>query len=183
MKSMVYLTCAFADQKNADIRLEAAAAKYFCSETLYASSTTTAGARRRGYERATSLYERGERRPASRWRSATCASAASSRLVAGDAPDHGARGARHALQAGDADPAAQAGPEGLEGRGDDEGGSFYSTWLPKLFMPDTGHHFEAKNLSEINRKHLAYAGKTSKLLARRLFATMAKFGRSSRRSS
>ncbi len=34
MKSMVYLTCALADHKNVDIRLEAAAAKYFCSETL-----------------------------------------------------------------------------------------------------------------------------------------------------
>ena len=53
---------------------------------------------------------------------------------------------------------------------------FYSTWLPKLFMPETGHHFEARHLSERNRKHLAYAGKTSKLLARRLFATMAKYG-------
>ena len=43
-------------------------------------------------------------------------------LVAGHAPDHGARGARHALQAGDADPAAEARPEGVEARGDDEGG-------------------------------------------------------------
>jgi hypothetical protein len=53
---------------------------------------------------------------------------------------------------------------------------FYSTWLPKLFMPETGHHFDAKHLNEVNRKHLSYAGKTSKLLARRLFATMAKYG-------
>jgi hypothetical protein len=35
---------------------------------------------------------------------------------------------------------------------------------------------EARHLNEVNRKHLAYAGKTSKLLARRLFATMAKYG-------
>jgi len=53
---------------------------------------------------------------------------------------------------------------------------FYSTWLPKLFVPETGGHLEARNLNERNRKHLAYAAKTSKLLARRLFATMAKFG-------
>ena len=53
---------------------------------------------------------------------------------------------------------------------------FYSPWLPKLFMPESSGHFDAPNLSEKNRKHLAYAAKTSKLLARRLFATMAKFG-------
>ena len=53
---------------------------------------------------------------------------------------------------------------------------FYSTWLPKLFMPETGGHLDAPHLSERNRKHLAYAAKTSKLLARRLFATMAKYG-------
>ena len=43
-------------------------------------------------------------------------------------------------------------------------------------MPDTGGSLEARNLNERNRRHLAYAAKTSKLLARRLFATMAKFG-------
>jgi hypothetical protein len=53
---------------------------------------------------------------------------------------------------------------------------FYSTWLPKLFVPESGGHLEAPHLSDQNRKHLAYAAKTSKLLARRLFATMAKFG-------
>ena len=53
---------------------------------------------------------------------------------------------------------------------------FYSTWLPGLFMPGTGARLDAPHLNEHNRKHLAYAAKTSKLLARRLFATMAKYG-------
>jgi hypothetical protein len=54
---------------------------------------------------------------------------------------------------------------------------FYSTWLPKLFMPDTEHPEQhTEKLSEANRKHLAYCSKTSKLLARRLFSTMAKYG-------
>jgi hypothetical protein len=43
-------------------------------------------------------------------------------------------------------------------------------------VPGTGADLETKHLSERNRKHLAYAAKTSKLLARRLFATMAKYG-------
>ena len=53
---------------------------------------------------------------------------------------------------------------------------FYAAWLPKLYVPGTGAKLEAKHLNARNRKHLAYAAKTSKLLARRLFATMAKYG-------
>jgi hypothetical protein len=53
---------------------------------------------------------------------------------------------------------------------------FYGSWLPKLFLPEGSHHHEAPHLSERNRRHLAYASKTSRLLARRLFATMAKYG-------
>jgi hypothetical protein len=53
---------------------------------------------------------------------------------------------------------------------------FYLTWLPGLYLPGTRGNLEAKHLSARNRKHLAYAAKTSKLLARRLFATMAKYG-------
>jgi hypothetical protein len=43
-------------------------------------------------------------------------------------------------------------------------------------MPGTGAKLDAPHLDGRNRKHLAYAAKASKLLARRLFATMAKFG-------
>src|SRR5690606_24109078 len=35
MDATVWLACAFADHKNADIRLEAAIAKYFCTETMW----------------------------------------------------------------------------------------------------------------------------------------------------
>ncbi|HEX5650740.1 MAG TPA: hypothetical protein VFX69_13870, partial [Steroidobacteraceae bacterium] len=53
---------------------------------------------------------------------------------------------------------------------------FYSSWLPKLFLPQAGGQLEARHLDERNRRHLEYAAKASKLLARRLFATMARHG-------
>jgi len=178
MKSMVYLTCAFADHKKADIRLEAAAAKYFCSETLYRILDDYLQVRGgRGYERATSLYERGER--------PTSVEMAIRDMRVGRIFE-GSSQVMHLIMAREAldthfklvMPIIQPKPGQKVSKGEAmmKAAGFYSTWLPKLFMPETGHHFEARNLNEINRKHLAYAGKTSKLLARRLFATMAKYG-------
>ena len=124
MKAMVNVACAFADHKNADIRLEAAAAKYWCSETLWKMYDDYLQVRGgRGYEqrqvavRARRAPDRGRDGPARRAHQPHLRG-----LVAGHAPDHGARGARHPLQAGHADPAAEARPEGHEERGDDEGG-------------------------------------------------------------
>jgi len=178
MKSMVYLTCAFADHKNADIRLEAAAAKYFCSETLYRILDDYLQVRGgRGYERAKSLYERGER--------PTSVEMAIRDMRVGRIFE-GSSQVMHLIMAREAldthfklvMPIIQPKPGQKVGKGEAmmKAAGFYSTWLPKLFMPETGHHFDAKHLNEVNRKHLSYAGKTSKLLARRLFATMAKYG-------
>ncbi len=178
MKSMVYLTCALADHKNVDIRLEAAAAKYFCSETLYRILDDYLQVRGgRGYERATSLYERGER--------PTSVEMAIRDMRVGRIFE-GSSQVMHLIMAREAldthfklvMPILQPKPGQKLSKGEAmmKAAGFYSTWLPKLFMPETGHHFEAGHLSEVNRKHLAYAGKTSKLLARRLFATMARFG-------
>ena len=178
MKSMVYLTCALADRKNVDIRLEAAAAKYFCSETLYRILDDYLQVRGgRGYERATSLYERGER--------PTSVEMAIRDMRVGRIFE-GSSQVMHLIMAREAldthfklvMPILQPKPGQKISKGEAmmKAAGFYSTWLPKLFMPETGHHFEARHLSEVNRKHLAYAGKTSKLLARRLFATMARFG-------
>jgi alkylation response protein AidB-like acyl-CoA dehydrogenase len=178
MKSMVYLTCAFADRKNVDIRLEAAAAKYFCSETLYRILDDYLQVRGgRGYERATSLYERGER--------PTSVEMAIRDMRVGRIFE-GSSQVMHLIMAREAldthfklvMPIIQPKPGQKVSKGEAmmKAAGFYSTWLPKLFMPETPHHFEAKHLSEVNRTHLGYAGKTSKLLARRLFATMAKYG-------
>jgi hypothetical protein len=53
---------------------------------------------------------------------------------------------------------------------------FYATWLPTLFVPGRGRRLEAPHLDERNRRHLAYAARTSQVLARRLLATMARHG-------
>jgi alkylation response protein AidB-like acyl-CoA dehydrogenase len=177
MKSMVYLTCAFADHKNADIRLEAAAAKYFCSETLYRILDDYLQVRGgRGYERATSLYERGERptgvemaiRDMRIGRIFEGSSQVMHLIMAREALDTHFKLVMPIMQ-------PKPGQKVTKGEAMMKAAGFYSSWLPKLFMPETGH-LDCARLNDANRKHLAYATKTSKLLARRLFATMAKYG-------
>jgi hypothetical protein len=179
MKAMVYLTCAFADRKKADIRLEAAAAKYFCSETLCRMLDDYMQVRGgRGYERATSLYERGERPTGLEM---TLRDMRVGRIFEGSSQVMHLIMAREALDTHFKLVMPIIKPKPGEKTSKREAvmkaAGFYSTWLPKLFMPD-GQHPEqhTEKLNEANRKHLAYCAKTSKLLARRLFATMAKFG-------
>jgi len=177
MKSMVYLTCALADRKNVDIRLEAAAAKYFCSETLYRILDDYLQVRGgRGYERATSLYERGERptgiemaiRDMRIGRIFEGSSQVMHLIMAREALDTHFKLVMPILQ-------PKPGQKATKGEAMMKAAGFYSTWLPKLFMPETGQ-LDCARLNDTNRKHLACAAKTSKLLARRLFATMAKYG-------
>ena len=178
MKAMVNVACAFADHKNADIRLEAAAAKYWCSETLWKMYDDYLQVRGgRGYENAKSLYERGERptavemglRDARINRIFEGSSQVMHLIMAREALDTHFKLVMPILQ-------PKPGQKVTKSEAMMKAAGFYGTWLPKLFLPDTGGHLEAKHLSERNRKHLAYAAKTSKLLARRLFATMAKYG-------
>jgi alkylation response protein AidB-like acyl-CoA dehydrogenase len=178
MKAMVQVACAFADHKNADIRLEAAAAKYWCSETLWKMYDDYLQVRGgRGYERATSLYARGERPTAVEM---GMRDARINRIFEGSSQVMHLIMAREALDTHFklVMPILQPKPGQKVSKGEamTKAAAFYSTWLPKLFVPGTGVSLEAKHLSERNRKHLAYAAKTSKLLARRLFATMAKYG-------
>ncbi|MBI4368479.1 MAG: acyl-CoA dehydrogenase family protein [Candidatus Omnitrophica bacterium] len=61
MDSVTWLSAAFADKKNVDIRLEAAAAKLFCTEATWRIVDGTVQIRGgRGYETADSLRGRGE---------------------------------------------------------------------------------------------------------------------------
>ena len=178
MKSMVQVTCAFADHKNADIRLEAAAAKYYCSETLWKMYDDYVQVRGgRGYETAKSLYARGERPTSVEM---ALRDARINRIFEGSSQVMHLIMAREALDTHFklVMPILQPKPGQKVSKGEAmmKAAGFYSTWLPKLFLPETGGHLEAANLSARNRKHLAYAAKTSKLLARRLFATMAKYG-------
>jgi hypothetical protein len=178
MKAMVSVACAFADHKQADIRLEAAAAKYFCSETLWKMYDDFVQVRGgRGYERAKSLYERGERptgvemglRDSRINRIFEGSSQVMHLIMAREALDTHFKLVMPLLQ-------PKPGQKVSKGEAMMKAAGFYSTWLPKLFMPETGGHLEAPNLNDRNRKHLGYSAKASKLLARRLFATMAKYG-------
>lgn len=61
MEAISWLTCAWADQKNIDIRIEAAMAKLFCTEALWEIVDKTMQLRGgRGYEKGRSLAARGE---------------------------------------------------------------------------------------------------------------------------
>lgn len=61
MEAVTWLTSHWADEKDKDIRLEAAMAKLFCSEMACKITDLTVAIRGgRGYEKASSLYERGE---------------------------------------------------------------------------------------------------------------------------
>lgn len=178
MKAMVNVACAFADHKNADIRLEAAAAKYFCSETLWKMYDDYVQVRGgRGYERAKSLYERGERPTAVEM---ALRDARINRIFEGSSQVMHLIMAREALDTHFklVMPILQPKPGQKVSKSEAvmKAAGFYSSWLPKLFLPETGAHLDSRHLNERNRKHLAYAAKASKLLARRLFSTMAKFG-------
>ncbi len=176
MKAMVYLTCAFADKKNADIRLEAAAAKYYCSETLWKMLDDYMQVRGgRGYERATSLYERGDRPVGLEM---AMRDMRVGRIFEGSSEVMHLIMAREALDT----HFKLVMPIMMPKPGQKEGkikllmnaAAFYMTWLPKVFMPAGTP--EAKKLNSTNRAHLAFAAKTCKRLARNLFFTMAKFG-------
>lgn len=178
MKAMVKVTCAFADHKNADIRLEAAAAKYYCSEALWKMFDDYVQVRGgRGYETAKSLYARGERPTSVEM---ALRDARINRIFEGSSQVMHLIMAREALDTHLklVMPILQPKPGAKVSKRDAvmKAAAFYAGWLPKIFMPEAGGHFEAAHLSERNRGHLAYAAKASKHLARRLFATMAKHG-------
>ncbi len=178
MKAMVKATCAFADHKNADIRLEAAAAKYYCSEALWKMFDDYVQVRGgRGYETAKSLYLRGERPTSVEM---ALRDARINRIFEGSSQVMHLIMAREALDTHFrlVMPILQPKPGAKVSKRDAvlKAAGFYSTWLPKLFMPEGSGHLQAANLNERNRRHLAQAAKTSRLLARRLFATMAKYG-------
>jgi alkylation response protein AidB-like acyl-CoA dehydrogenase len=178
MQAMVKVTCSFADHKNADIRLEAAAAKYYCSEALWKMYDDYVQVRGgRGYETAKSLYARGERPTNVEM---ALRDARVNRIFEGSSQVMHLIMAREALDTHFKlmMPILKPKPGAKESKRDAmlKAAGFYGSWLPKLFLPEAGHAHAAPNLSERNRKHLAYASKTSKLLARRLFATMAKYG-------
>lgn len=178
MESLVYLACAFADKENADIRLEAAAAKYFCTETTHRVLDDFLQVRGgRGYETDWSLYARGDKPvPVNR----------AARDMRVGRIFEGSSEVMHLIMAREAmdthfklvmplmDPKAQKASGKSKGALLIDAFKFYATWYPKTWMP-ASTDFKVKHLSGTNREHLAYTARTCKKLARTLFHTMGKY--------
>ncbi|HOC67956.1 MAG TPA: acyl-CoA dehydrogenase family protein [Candidatus Hydrogenedentes bacterium] len=176
MQAMVSLTCAFADQKNADIRLEASAAKYFCSEYVWKCLDDYMQIRGgRGYENPLSLYGRGEKPSA--------AEIAMRDMRIGRIFE-GSSEVMHLIMAREAVdthfslvmPIMKPKPGQKESRIALawKAFKFYSKWYPSTYMP-ASTNFNVNKLSGANRAHLGYVSKSCKKLARRIFHTMGRY--------
>jgi alkylation response protein AidB-like acyl-CoA dehydrogenase len=177
MDALVYIACSFADKANADIRLEAAAAKYFCTETSHRVLDDLIQVRGgRGYETDTSLYHRGERpMPVARF----FRDGRVGRIFEGSSE------VMHLIMAREAMdthfklvmPLMMPKPGQKESKASLiwNAFKFYSRWYPSLYMP-ASTDFNVKHLDGSLQEHLAYCTRTCKRLARSLFHTMAKFG-------
>lgn len=177
MDSVVWLTCAFADKENADIRLEAAIAKYFCTETIWSMLDDYIQVRGgRGFESELSLYGRGEKPiPAERF----MRDLRVGRIFEGSTEVMHLIIAREALDTHFSRVMPILMPK-MNKTGKSRGKlmweafKFYSTWIPKMFLP-SGTNFNVKHLNASNQDHLAYVDRTCRKLARTIFFTMGKY--------
>jgi len=178
MESLVYLACAFADKENADIRLEAAAAKYFCTETTHRVLDDFLQVRGgRGFESDTSLYRRGEKPvPVNR----AGRDMRVGRIFEGSSEVMHLIMAREAMDTHFKLVMPLLDPRAGKASGKSKGAllwnafKFYAGWYPKVWMP-ASTDFKVKHLNGSNRQHLAYVARTCKRLARALFHTMGKY--------
>lgn len=162
-------SAALVDRGGADIRIEAAMCKMFCSEVSWRIVDETLQIRSgRGYETAKSLRARGEKGiPMERFmrdcRINLIFEGTSEILrlfIAREALDP------HLQLAGDLlNPKA---PFGKKARALGKAGAFYARWYPKLWNPFTSAHQVHRNLAP----HLRFIEKNSRRLARRLFHAM-----------
>jgi hypothetical protein len=175
MDSINTVACVFADQGGADIRLEAAMAKYFCTEYGWKSADDYLQVRGgRGYETADSLAERGDVPiPVERLLRDTRIS----RIIEGTSEIMQLFIAREAM-----DMHVRKIMPIMDKRtkfGDKiklalQAGAFYVPWMIKTYLP-AGGNYKVRHLSAANRAHLAFISRTARKLARHLFFTMAKY--------
>jgi alkylation response protein AidB-like acyl-CoA dehydrogenase len=176
MESIVYLACSFADKMSADIRLEAAIAKYFCTETCHRVLDDFLQVRGgRGFETAHSLYHRGD---------APIAVERSLRDMRVGRIFEGSTEIMHLIMAREAMdthfslvmPLLNPKPGQKESKGAliMKALKFYSKWYPSVWLP-SGLNANVHQLSGPNQAHLSYISKTAKKMARTLFHTMGKY--------
>lgn len=176
MEATSWLACAFADGGHRDIRLEAAIAKYFCTETGYRVLDDFIQMRGgRGYETETSLAARGEEpMPAER----LLRDARVMRILEGSTEIMHLIMAREALDTHfrlvmpimNRKKGAGPGMATLLWKA----ARFYVRWYPRLWLPSFPD-YHVTHLSQDNRDHLHYVNKTCRKLARTIFHTMAKY--------
>lgn len=172
--SMMLLTAALVDNKNADIRIEAAMCKMWTSEAAWRAIDETMQIRGgRGYETASSLKNRGEKGiPVERM----MRDSRINLIFEGSSEIMRLFLAREAL-----DPHLSIAGAALDSRlpvgkrivAAMKAGGFYALWYPGTFLPASG--VPADFTPEI-RHALSFASSASKRLARSLFHAMASHG-------
>ncbi|GMV99675.1 MAG: putative acyl-CoA dehydrogenase FadE10 [Candidatus Hydrogenedentota bacterium] len=175
MDSINGIACMFVDKGDMDVRLEAAIAKYYCTEVGWRICDDWLQVKGgRGYETSESLRKRGEN-PAPVERAIRNARIA--RIVEGTSEVMQLFIAREAM-----DMHMKFAMPIFMGKGSAmsklpmilKAALFYLRWYPTTWLPAGRCH--ARNLNNANQDHLNYIGKTAKRLARTMFHTMAKFG-------
>lgn len=172
-EAVTWMCCAFADGGKMDIRIEAAMAKYFCTELACEMADEFLQIRGgRGYETAESLAARGEDPvPAEKF----VRDARISRIVEGTSEIMKLYIARESMDT----HVRQIMPMMMPGTNKLQHLlksflPFYMKWYPKQWLPAAGG-YKVDHLDSRNQAHLNYIAKASKRLARTMFHTMAKY--------
>jgi hypothetical protein len=175
MEAITFLTSALVDRKAGDLRIETAMCKMWSTETTWRIADEAMQVRGgRGYETAESLAGRGEEPvPVERF----LRDCRINMIFEGSSEIMRLFIAREAL-----DPHLKVGgaifntqlPMSQRLKAVFTSGKFYAGWYPKQWLPAN-----AGNLDKLHpdlRRHVRYAARTSKKLARGLFHAMARFG-------
>jgi len=176
MEAICWLTCAWADRQNVDIRIEAAMAKLFCTEALWKIVDMTMQLRGgRGYEKGRSLKARGEIPYPVERVMRDCrinmilegSSEIMKLFLAREAMDP------HLKKAGDLLNPKTSFFSKLKALFKVLG--FYSLWYPKQYFPSTKSKSSTyKEMGELG-KHYRFINRQSGKLARKIFGAMARY--------
>lgn len=173
IEAITWLGCSMADTGGTDIRLEAAMAKYFSTETGCKIADDFLQLRGgRGYETAESLAARGEDPvPAERF----VRDARISRIVEGTSEIMRLFIAREAMDVHVRQILPLLNPKANKLQHLFKSFlPFYGKWYPKQWLP-AGGNYDVRNLSAENQAHLSFIAKSAKRLARTMFHSMVKY--------